>query len=93
MRSRRRPVPGPLVQLYTRPGCHLCEAVHADLVRRERTGELRLSVIDISGDPELEARYGASIPVLEHAGRALAKGRFEIAEALRRLSRRTEARP
>ena len=57
--------------LYVKPGCHLCDearsAIHManpDLVVEEK---------DITTDPELTARLGARIPVLErpHTRRAL----------------------
>ena len=51
------------VLLYSRPGCHLCE--HARLVIERVCAELGESFdeIDISGDAELERRFGTEIPV------------------------------
>jgi hypothetical protein len=51
--------------LYSRQGCTLCEDMVGQL--RELEGELssfRLSIIDISGDSQLELRFGWDIPVL-----------------------------
>lgn len=51
--------------LYSRHGCTLCEDLVWQL--RELEGELppfRLSIIDISGDSDLEQRFGWDIPVL-----------------------------
>jgi glutaredoxin len=57
------------VTLYSKPGCHLCddaraviEAVCADL------GEA-FDEVDITGSPELMARYGEEIPVTFVDGR------------------------
>jgi glutaredoxin len=56
------------VVLYHAEDCHLCEqarrVVHA--LREELGFELR--EVDISGDPELEARYREWLPVVEIDG-------------------------
>ena len=78
----------PRVRLYTRPGCSLCAEVHRALAPHVRAGRLELEEVDLSGDADLEKRYGDSVPVLEHAGRPFAKGRFDSAAALERLERR-----
>ena len=56
------------VTLYHAEGCHLCErarevveAAHADL-------GFALELVDIGGDPELEARYRERLPVVEIDG-------------------------
>jgi len=49
--------------LYGRPDCHLCEAMHEDLVPLLR-GRARISVVDVGEDRELEQHYGERIPVL-----------------------------
>ena len=69
----------PDVVVYAAPGCHLCERA-LDVVR-EVCGE-RYRAIDISGDPELEARYRGSIPVIEVDGER-AFTYFVTPEALR----------
>ena len=56
------------VVLYHADGCHLCERARATLVSlREELG-FELREVDISGDPELEARYRELIPVVEIDG-------------------------
>jgi glutaredoxin len=78
----------PLVTIYSRPGCHLCDAMKTvvDQVRSKRS--FALEVIDISSDPELEARYGLEIPVLVVNGRKAAKYRVTEAELERLLDGR-----
>ncbi|HEU0168141.1 MAG TPA: glutaredoxin family protein [Chloroflexota bacterium] len=49
--------------LYSKPGCHLCESVRADLVRLGADFEER----DITRDDALFRRYQYLIPVLESA--------------------------
>ena len=76
------------VTLYTRPGCHLCHEVQRELARFVDDGSVVLDVVDLSGNAELEARFGEVIPVLESEGRVFAKGRFRVDEAMARLQRR-----
>jgi glutaredoxin len=55
---------GPRVTVYTREGCHLCEAAEADVARI--CGELGVGwhAVDVDADPELRAEYGDSVPVI-----------------------------
>ncbi|MDQ6893674.1 MAG: glutaredoxin family protein [Acidobacteriota bacterium] len=72
------------LRLFSRPGCHLCEAM-----RRQVDGILRGSpheweIVDIDSDPALAAEFGEAIPVLFVNGRLFAKTRLPpIAPALR----------
>jgi glutaredoxin len=56
------------VVVYTAEGCGLCERA-LEVVREART-ELgfELELVDIGGDPELEARYREHLPVVEIDG-------------------------
>jgi hypothetical protein len=49
--------------LYSRPGCHLCEDVAAQLEPLLR-GRATLEIVDVDGSVALERRYGLRIPVL-----------------------------
>ncbi len=49
--------------MYGRHECHLCDEMLASL-QALLGGAADVEVIDISGDDELEARYGLRIPVL-----------------------------
>ena len=52
------------VVLFTAAGCHLCERARAVL-----DGEgVRYREVDITGDPDLEARYREWLPVVEIDG-------------------------
>jgi hypothetical protein len=55
----------------------------AVIARVARAVPLTLQEIDISRDPELEARYGLEIPVLEIEGRRAAKYRISEEELMR----------
>ena len=56
------------VVVYTAEGCRLCERA-LEVVREAQT-ELGfdLVLVDIGGDPELEARYREHLPVVEIDG-------------------------
>ncbi len=60
------------IQLYMKPGCHLCEQAEAELQRLGRRYPHDVERVDISADPELLGRYGESIPVLVIGGREYA---------------------
>ena len=74
--------------IYSRPGCHLCDEMKAIVHRVADAAKPPLAVeeIDISTDPDLEARYGLEIPVLLVDGRKVAKYRV-TEEALSRILR------
>ncbi len=82
--------------LYTRPGCHLCEALKdvVDAVAREQPMALR--EVDISGDVALERRFGTEIPVLACGERVVARVRTSrrmLREALRSVTDQNGVRP
>ena len=67
----------PTLDFYTRDGCHLCDEARTDLQavleERVRRGDpiARVREVNLSDQPELEARYGALIPVLALNGQEL----------------------
>jgi hypothetical protein len=77
--------------IYSRPGCHLCDEMKAVVTSAvsAAAAEVTIETIDISTNPDLEARYGLEIPVLTIDGRKVAKYRVTEAEVRRML----EARP
>jgi glutaredoxin len=75
------------IAIYTRPGCHLCDEMKAT-VRRvvdALSESIVVEEIDISGDRDLEARYGEEIPVLLINGRKSAKYRISATQLERLL--------
>ena len=54
------------LSLYSRPGCHLCEELEAELRELLAGRAVAVTIVDISDDPGLETRYGLRIPVLAH---------------------------
>jgi glutaredoxin len=54
----------PTLRLYSRPGCHLCDAARAALERVRARTPFALHEIDIDTDDALLARYLERIPVV-----------------------------
>ena len=77
------------VTLYSRPGCHLCDDMKTIVDRVARSVPLNVDIVDISTDPQLEARYGVEIPVLLIEGKKAAKYRVSEEELLLILKGRT----
>lgn len=82
----RQPAPVPLT-LYSRPACHLCELMKAELARARVGRPYTLQEIDIDSDPQLVERFGHSIPVLAIAGRVAFKTKLTAAEFERKFAR------
>jgi hypothetical protein len=57
--------------LYGRSHCHLCDAMLAELAMLQGEFGFDVEVIDVDSDAALEERFGALVPVLMHAGKAL----------------------
>ena len=68
------------LRLYVGRDCHLCDIARGELERLR--GELGFEVeeVDITGDPELERRYRAWLPVVEADGEQISVFRVEEAE-------------
>ena len=72
--------------LYSRPGCHLCDDMKAVVQRVGQEMPITMEIVDISMDPELDARYGQEIPVLLVDGKKAAKYRVSEDELMRILN-------
>jgi len=80
------------LRLLSRPGCHLCEQMRADVDRLLEGKAHEWEILDVDSDDELARRWSDSIPVLFVNGRLFAKGRIpKLAPALR-LLRAAESR-
>ena len=75
---------GPLV-LLGKPGCHLCEVMHAVAAPVAAEMGLTLDPRDIRSDPELEELYRHDIPVLLLDGREVARHRVSADDLRARL--------
>lgn len=70
--------------LYTRRGCHLCEAAEDMLAAHARAASVE--IIDVDADSELRQRFGLRVPVLEADGEVVMEGRFQEPELARLLN-------
>ena len=50
------------VVLYTRAGCHLCDAARDVLLAERSRTPFELVEVDVAGDDDLEREYGIRIP-------------------------------
>ncbi|OLV16273.1 glutaredoxin family protein [Deinococcus marmoris] len=62
--------PLPLLTLYTRIGCHLCEQAEENLARLE----FRVQLLDVDTSAEWRQQYGDDVPVLALGEQVLARG-------------------
>lgn len=85
LRPGKRSAAAPRAVLYTRPGCHLCDEMKAEIARSRAGRRLRLVEVDISTDRALVRRFGRRIPVLELDGRPAFEGRLSAADLERAL--------
>ncbi len=76
------------LELYSRPGCHLCEDLRVLCQRLGGEFPVRLTEVNIEANPALEARYGQEIPVLFIDGRKAVKYRTTEGALRRKLQRR-----
>lgn len=60
------------VTLYTRAGCHLCEAAE-QVIRQVAAGRARIELVDIDADPALTERYTVRVPVVAVDGVEIAE--------------------
>lgn len=75
----------PLLTLYTKPGCHLCEELAEELDTLRPEWEFSVEDIDITRDDELFARYRYAIPVLVCGAEEIARGRVDARDLVERL--------
>jgi glutaredoxin len=92
MWRRRENAAGPAtVVVYGKTDCSLCDKAAAILERLRLEFDYRVEHVDITGDPELFARYRYRIPVVMLNGREIAAGMVTtpgLRAALSRLNRR-----
>ena len=75
------------VVLYSKPGCHLCEVMKAEMQRAGIAKRYALNEVNIETDPDLMARFSLSIPVLEIEGRIAFKGKLTAEDFANKLTR------
>ncbi len=79
-----------IVELYTRPGCHLCEEAKQILLAAAQRHQFELVERNVEENRDWEACFGQEIPVVLIDGRKAFKYRISLAR-LDRYLRREEA--
>ncbi len=73
------------VQIYSRPGCHLCELLIEEIAPLLR-GKATLEVLNIDSRSDWQAAYDTRVPVVEFDGRFLCELTLDRAALHRALS-------
>jgi glutaredoxin len=81
----------PLVRLYARHDCHLCDEARAGLESLRANGaDFELDEVDIDSDDELHARFLERIPVIELDGEIVGELWLDADELRSRLGTLSE---
>jgi predicted thioredoxin/glutaredoxin len=78
----------PIIEVYSREGCHLCEILIEDLLNLTR-GRADVRVQDIESRPDWLQKYDIRVPVVELDGAVLSEvslDRDRVLEALAGLA-------
>jgi glutaredoxin len=78
----------PVVTLYTRAGCHLCDDAKQVILAARSRAEFDYEERDIDADPELLRLYNEEVPVIAIHGRKAFKYRLDMNEFLKKLAAR-----
>jgi glutaredoxin len=76
----------PLVTLYTRNGCCLCDTARSVVGEARRRADFEYREFDIDTDPELQQRYNEQVPVVAINGVDVFRYAVDLQEFLRRLA-------
>jgi len=73
------------VEIYSRPGCHLCDEAKEVIDRVASRHRLDVRVLNVEDNPEWEAQYGTEIPVVFIEGRKAFKYHVDATQLERKL--------
>jgi hypothetical protein len=82
----------PVVTLYTRPGCHLCEPVAATIAEAAKLRSFQAVGRNILDDADDFERYKHAIPVVTVNGVEVARHRLSLEQLLDAVDRASGAR-
>ena len=75
-----------VLTVYSRPECHLCDELIAELLPLVR-GRARVDIVDIDEDEALHARYFLEIPVVKDGDSELCRYHLDRDRILQHLAR------
>jgi glutaredoxin len=73
------------IEIYSRPGCHLCDDAKAVIEPFSRRYPIQITVTDVDSDASLRAAYGTEIPVVMINGAEAFRHRVDSAALERKL--------
>lgn len=73
------------VEIFSKPGCHLCEEAKELLVQANKKFDMVIKEINIEEDDELFKKYRYDIPVIWINGRKAFKHRIDEGQLRERL--------
>ena len=76
----------PLVTLYTRPGCCLCDDAKLVIAEARRQAAFDYEELNIDTDPELRRLYNDRIPVIAINGVKAFQYKVKLNELLKKLA-------
>ncbi len=82
----------PVVRLYSRNDCHLCDVAKGRIESAGRRVAFRFEIVDIDGDPKRYAPYNERIPVVHVNGEEIFAFRVNERILVRKL-KSLSARP
>jgi|GEM_PF-434373 len=90
IKRRWRPAAGSgenvVIEIYSKPDCHLCEEAKAVLLKMQRRYGFQLREVNIADDERLLAEYGARIPLVFVTGQLVCKYFVDEAAVARRIT-------
>ena len=75
-----------IVEIYSKPDCHLCDEAKNILVKMQRRHGFQLREVNIAGDPALLAEYGERIPLVYVNGHLVCKYFVDEKAVARRIA-------
>jgi glutaredoxin len=75
------------IDIYSRPGCHLCDEAKDIIERVRQRHSFALRVVNIENDRALESEFGTEIPVVFINGSKAFKYRVNEAELEKKVKR------
>jgi glutaredoxin len=79
-------MPEPIrIEIYSRPGCHLCDQARAVIEKFRGKFAMELRTINVETSADLETRYGMDIPVVFMNGQEAFRHRVNPDELERKL--------
>ena len=75
-----------IVEIYSKPGCHLCDDAKAVLQRLQRRHRFTLREVNIAADEKLLAEFGTRIPLVFVNGHLVCKYVVDEAAVVQNLT-------